>query len=89
MTRVRLGIRILADNLTNLLGAQRLDQILAHTQASRDVPILMVSARNQELDRVAGLDDQVAAGITTRTPDGRTPGAQLDEIRKAIQDWPM
>ncbi|MDH3706030.1 MAG: polyphosphate kinase 1, partial [Acidimicrobiia bacterium] len=34
--------------------------------------------------RVAGLDDQVAAGITSRTPDGRTPRAQLDEIREVV-----
>lgn len=30
--------------------------------------------------RVAGLLDQVAAGITTRTADGRTPSEQLSEI---------
>src|ERR687883_1991789 len=30
--------------------------------------------------RVAGLKDQVAAGITTPTPDGRTPAQQLLEV---------
>ncbi len=34
--------------------------------------------------RVAGLDDQVAAGLTSLTPDGRTPGAQLQEIRRVV-----
>ncbi|MGI9603520.1 MAG: polyphosphate kinase 1 [Acidimicrobiales bacterium] len=34
--------------------------------------------------RVAGLDDQVAAGITSRTPDGRTPASQLAEIRDVV-----
>ncbi len=34
--------------------------------------------------RVAGLRDQVAAGVRVRTPDGRTPQDQLDAIRRAI-----
>jgi polyphosphate kinase len=34
--------------------------------------------------RVAGLKDQVAARVTAETPDGRTPDAQLDEIRDAV-----
>jgi polyphosphate kinase len=34
--------------------------------------------------RVAGLKDQVAAGITKRTPDGRTPTEQLGEIRERV-----
>jgi polyphosphate kinase len=33
--------------------------------------------------RVAGLKDQVAARVSAETPDGRTPEAQLDEIRAA------
>ncbi|WP_229022965.1 polyphosphate kinase 1 [Actinomarinicola tropica] len=35
--------------------------------------------------RIAGLKDQVAAGITRRTPDGRTPAQQLIEIRDALE----
>ena len=35
--------------------------------------------------RVAGLKDQVAAGITRATPDGRTPAQQLLEIRDAVE----
>jgi len=36
--------------------------------------------------RVAGLKDQVAAGIATRTPDGRTPRQQLAEIRSRVEE---
>jgi polyphosphate kinase len=36
--------------------------------------------------RVAGLKDQVAAGITTAAPDGRTPAQQLLEIRDRVQE---
>ncbi|MFP3908087.1 MAG: RNA degradosome polyphosphate kinase [Acidimicrobiales bacterium] len=35
--------------------------------------------------RVAGLKEQVAAGITTRTPDGRSPAQQLLEIRESVE----
>src|SRR6266542_3671135 len=34
--------------------------------------------------RVAGLLDQVAAGVAVRSPDGRTPQAALAEIRERI-----
>ena len=34
--------------------------------------------------RVAGLKDQVAGSVTKRTPDGRTPGQQLAEIRERV-----
>jgi len=36
--------------------------------------------------RVAGLKDQVAAGITNPTPDGRTPAQNLLEIRDRVQE---
>ena len=36
--------------------------------------------------RVSGLHDQLAAGITARTPDGRTPGEQIDEIRQVVME---
>jgi polyphosphate kinase len=32
--------------------------------------------------RVAGLRDQIAAGVKKRSPDGRTPGEQLDAVRR-------
>ncbi len=35
--------------------------------------------------RVAGLKDQVAAGITRTTPDGRTPAEQLLEIHDRVE----
>jgi polyphosphate kinase len=34
--------------------------------------------------RVAGLKDQVAAGVSSATPDGLTPAQQLDAIRRRI-----
>src|SRR4051794_6112541 len=34
--------------------------------------------------RVAGLKDQVAAGLASRTPDGRTPAQQLLEVRDRV-----
>jgi polyphosphate kinase len=34
--------------------------------------------------RVAGLHDQVDAGITTRGPDGRTPSETVDDIRERV-----
>jgi polyphosphate kinase len=36
--------------------------------------------------RVAGLEDQVAAGIRTRSPDGRSPGEQLAAIAGRVTD---
>jgi polyphosphate kinase len=36
--------------------------------------------------RVAGLEDQVAAGIRTRSPDGLRPGEQLEAIRTRVVD---
>lgn len=39
--------------------------------------------------RVAGLKDQVAAGVETRTPDGRTPREQLQAIRETLRPMLM
>ena len=36
--------------------------------------------------RVAGLLDQIAAGIGTTTPDGRTPAQQLLEVRERVEE---
>ena len=36
--------------------------------------------------RVSGLHDQLAAGITSLTPDGRSPRQQLEEIRVVVGD---
>jgi polyphosphate kinase len=36
--------------------------------------------------RVAGLEDQLAAGVRTRSPDGLRPGEQLDVIRRRVRE---
>lgn len=57
--------------------------------ADREIPLLerckFSSIFSSNLDeffqiRVAALHDQVEGGVTVRTPDGRTPGEQLNEI---------
>ncbi len=61
--------------------------------ADGEVPLLerakFLAIFSQNLDeffqvRVAGLKDQVAAGVTTTTPDGRTPAQQLLDIRDEV-----
>src|SRR3954469_22234448 len=57
------------------------------------VPLLerakFLAIYSQNLDeffqvRVAGLKDQVAAGVVAATPDGRTPAQQLLDIRDEV-----
>jgi polyphosphate kinase len=68
------------------------ERVLALAEDER-VPVLerakFLAIFGQNLDeffqvRVAGLKDQVAAGITRPSPDGRTPAAQLLEIRDRL-----
>ena len=60
---------------------------------NQDTPLLerikFLSIFGSNLDeffmiRVSGLRDQIAAGVTQRTPDGMTPTEQLDAVRKAL-----
>jgi len=69
------------------------ERVLAMAERE-DVPLLerakFLAIYSQNLDeffqvRVAGLKDQVAAGITASTPDGRTPAQQLLEIRDVVE----
>jgi polyphosphate kinase len=62
--------------------------------ADDEVPLLerakFLAIFSQNLDeffqvRIAGLKDQVAAGISTPTPDGRSPAQQLLEIRDRVE----
>jgi polyphosphate kinase len=59
------------------------------------VPVLervkFLAIFSQNLDeffqvRVAGLKDQVAAGLGATSPDGRTPAQQLLEVRERVED---
>ncbi|CAN5225137.1 RNA degradosome polyphosphate kinase [soil metagenome] len=63
--------------------------------ADESVPVLerakFLAIFSQNLDeffqvRVAGLKDQVAAGIAVTTPDGRTAAQQLLEIRDKVEE---
>jgi len=67
-------------------------RVLAHAE-DRAVPLLerakFLAIFATNLDeffqvRVAGLKDQVAAGVTVPSPDGRTSGQQLAEVRSAV-----
>ncbi|MGV3758020.1 MAG: RNA degradosome polyphosphate kinase [Actinomycetota bacterium] len=60
-----------------------------------EVPILerakFLAIFSQNLDeffqvRVAGLKEQVAAGLVATSPDGRTPGQQLFEVRERVEE---
>jgi polyphosphate kinase len=72
---------------------------LLHLAADSRVPLFermkFLAIFSEELDeffevRVAGLEDQVAAGLHTRSPDGRRPVDQLAAITAratALTDW--
>ena len=69
------------------------DRVLA-LAADDAVPLLerakFLAIFSQNLDeffqvRVAGLKDQVAAGLGVASPDGRTPGQQLLEVRERVE----
>ena len=64
--------------------------------ADERVPVLeqvkFLAIFSQNLDeffqvRVAGLKEQVSAGIGATSPDGRTPGQQLLEVRERVKSY--
>ena len=70
------------------------ERVLAMAEDDR-VPLLerakFLAIFGQNLDeffqvRVAGLKDQVAAGVATTSPDGRNPGRQLLDIRDRLDE---
>ncbi|MGK2946932.1 MAG: RNA degradosome polyphosphate kinase [Acidimicrobiales bacterium] len=70
------------------------ERVLALAEDER-VPLLerakFLAIFSQNLDeffqvRVAGLKEQVTAGISSLTPDGRTPAQQLLEVRDRVAD---
>jgi polyphosphate kinase len=88
---VGIGARYINRELSWLYFNERVLALVADV----DIPLLerckFASIFSSNLDeffqiRVAALKEQVEAGVSDRTPDGRTPSQQLAEISPRVQD---
>jgi polyphosphate kinase len=65
--------------------AQAIDPSVPLLERLRFVSIFSTNLDEYFMVRVAGLKRQVAAGVTRRTPDGRTPAEQLEAIAHRLR----
>jgi polyphosphate kinase len=63
---------------------QAIDERTPLLERARFLAIFTSNLDEFYMKRVGGLKRQIAAGVVSRTPDGRTPAEQLAEIRRLV-----